>query len=333
MADKNITIYDVAKTAKTSLTTVSRVLNHPEKVSPETKKKILRVIEQLGFKPNSVAQSLASRKSRTIGIMITDFSRLSIANVFNGIIDVGNTYGYNIKIYPVIHEDDIDSNMEKIVSDQINGFIYVNEELSSKNIVNITQILKANKIPSVFANVSSKDKDISTVHIDYTKATYDLTRKFISRGKKNIYLISTSKKYALNKYKERGYTMAMDEAGMVPLIIKTADEPQIIKDHIIELFSDKKIDAAIITNDYIALAVMNTFRELGMKIPEDIEFAGCQNTIVSQLARPSLTSIDFPMYDIGAVSMRLLTKIMDEGETVDNVCLPFTIIKRNSTTF
>ncbi len=333
MADKNITIYDVAKTANTSLTTVSRVLNHPEKVSKQTKDKILKVIEELGFKPNSVAQTLASRKSRTIGIMITDFSRLSIANVFNGILDVGNTYGYNIKIYPVIHEDDIDSNLEKIISDQINGFIYVNEELSSKNIVYITQILKANHIPSVFANVSSKDKDISTVHIDYTKAVYDLTRKFISQGKKNIYFFSTSKKYALNKYKERGYVMALEEMGMSPLIIKTADEPCIVKDHITELFKDKPIDAAIATNDYLALAVMKALTEMGKKIPEDIEFAGCQNTTIAELAIPSLTSIDFPMYDIGAVSMRLLTKIMDEGIEADNINLPFTIIKRNSTTF
>ena len=95
----NTTIYDVAGAAKVSLATVSRVMNNPEKVNPETRERVLKVIKELGYKPNAIARGLASRKSTTIGVIISDITRASVSQMLGGIIDVAKKYEYSIKIF------------------------------------------------------------------------------------------------------------------------------------------------------------------------------------------------------------------------------------------
>ena len=90
----NVTIYDVAKRADVSLATVSRVLNNPEKVAEATKQRVLKVIEDLGYRPNMVARGLASRKTTTVGIIISDLTRASVAEMLSGIIDIADNYKY-----------------------------------------------------------------------------------------------------------------------------------------------------------------------------------------------------------------------------------------------
>ena len=79
------TIYDVAGAAKVSLATVSRVMNNPEKVNKETRDKVLRVIKELGYKPNAIARGLASRKSTTVGIIVSDISRAAMSQLLGGL--------------------------------------------------------------------------------------------------------------------------------------------------------------------------------------------------------------------------------------------------------
>ena len=88
----NTTIYDVAGAAKVSLATVSRVMNNPEKVNPETREKVLRVIKELGYRPNAIARGLASRKTTTIGIIMADISRSAVAQLLGGIQDIAKKY-------------------------------------------------------------------------------------------------------------------------------------------------------------------------------------------------------------------------------------------------
>lgn len=333
MADKNITIYHVSERADVSLTTVSRVLNHPEKVKPETREKVLRIIEELGYRPNAMAKSLAQNKTTSIGVIVSDFSKQSTANLFNGILDIGNQFDYSIKIYSIRDMKALTETVSKIVADRVDGVIYVNEELEQDCVGEIKDILLKNKIPTVFANVSPQTKDISAVHIDYVEAMRELVEKFIQNGHKDIYFIEPIKEYALDKYKLRGYLQAMEEANLKPLIYKSSENPTKNFQEMKDFFKTKKISAAIASTDILAISVLNAVKSLGMKIPNDIEIASSQNTILVQLGKPMITSIDFPVYDIGAVSMRLLTKLMDEGQEPTNMVLKSTIIKRGSTTF
>ena len=328
----NATIYDVARGAGVSLATVSRVLNNPEKVKDETRQRVLKVIKELGYRPNVIARGLASRKTTTVGVVISDITRASVAEMLGGISDIAQNYHYSIKLFSVREDMDVIDTLHNIVAEQVDGVLYLNDELSEMRVNEIKKMFTGNNIPFVFANVVSDNQDVPTVSIDYEKAGYEITKLLIEDNRENIYLLSTARRYSVNDKKEAGYTKAMQEAGMEPKIFRTSGDTLINRQHFSTFFSDKRVDAAIGVRDSIAVSFMNIARDNGRDVPKDLAIAGFQNTKYSLLSRPNLTSIDIPVYDIGAVSMRLLTKLMNSKE-VDNIriILPHYIVKRDST--
>jgi len=328
----NATIYDVAGAAGVSLATVSRVLNNPEKVKEETRQRVLKVIKELGYRPNVIARGLASRKTTTVGIVISDVTRASVAEMLGGISDIAHSYKYSIKLFSVREDMDVVDILKDIVAEQVDGVLYLNDELSSNRVEEVEKIFIDNQIPFVFANVVSDDENVPMVSIDYEKAGYEITKLMVSDGRKDIYLLSTARRYSVNDKKEAGYTRAMQEAGLEPRIFRTSGDTNINRQHFTTFFADKKVDGAIGVRDSIAVSFMNIARDHKVKVPEDLEVAGFQNTKYALLSRPTLTSIDVPVYDIGAVSMRLLTKLMSSKD-VDNIriILPHYIVKRQST--
>lgn len=327
------TIYSVALAAGVSLATVSRVLNNPEKVKQETRDRVLRVIKELGYRPNVIARGLASRKTTTVGVIISDITRASVSEMLGGISDIATNYQYSIKIFSVNEDSDVIDSVQKIVSEQVDGILYLNDELSEKRMIEVKRILDQNNIPFVFANVVDDDEKTPIVSIDYVKAAYELTEILIEEGRKDIYLISTARRYSVNEKKELGYTQAMEKHKLEPKIFRTSGDTTVNRQHFSSFFKDKKVDGAIGVRDSIALSFMNVALDHDVIVPKALSVAGFQNTKYALLARPMLTSLDIPVYDIGAVSMRLLTKLMNTQE-VENIriFLPHYIVKRGSTT-
>jgi len=328
----NATIYDVAGAAGVSLATVSRVLNNPEKVKEETRQRVLKVIKELGYRPNVIARGLASRKTTTVGIVISDVTRASVAEMLGGISDIAHNYKYSIKLFSIREDMDVMDVLKDIVAEQVDGVLYLNDELNESRVEEVKSLFQDNQIPFVFANVVSDDPEVPMVSIDYEKAGYEITKLMIDDKRKDIYLLSTARRYSVNDKKEAGYTKAMREAGLEPKIFRTSGDKHINRQHFKTFFSDKKIDAAIGVRDSIAVSFLNIAMDDQVKVPKDLAVAGFQNTKYALLSRPNLTSIDVPVYDIGAVSMRLLTKLMSTKD-VDNIriILPHYIVKRQTT--
>ena len=128
----NTTIYDVAGAAKVSLATVSRVMNNPDKVNPETREKVLQVIKELGYRPNAIARGLASRKTTTVGIVISDVSRASTSQLLGGIMDIAKKYDYAIKIFGMAENEDIKETMRAVVAEQVDGILFLNDALDQE---------------------------------------------------------------------------------------------------------------------------------------------------------------------------------------------------------
>lgn len=327
----NATIYDVAGKAEVSLATVSRVLNNPEKVNEATRNKVLKVIKELGYKPNAIARGLASHKTTTVGIMLSDVTRASTSQLLGGIIDIAKKYSYSIKIFSMAGDNSVLDSIREVIAEQVDGVLFLNNEIDNEQ-MNIVKEQTANaNIPLVLTNVISEDPELASVAIDYVEASYNITKKLIEKGKKNIYLLSTVRRYTVNTKKEEGYVKAMQEAGLETRIFRTSGDLSINTPHFEEYFENHEVDAAIGVRDSIAVSFMNVMINKGKKVPEDVAVIGYQNTKYAMLSRPALTCIDTPVYDIGAVAMRLLTKIM-KGEDVDNikVVLPHKVINRQS---
>lgn len=327
----NTTIYDVAGAAKVSLATVSRVMNNPEKVNPETRARVLKVIKELGYRPNAIARGLASRKTTTVGIVMADVSRASTAQLLGGIIDIAKKYDYAMKIFSMAENEDIKEVMRSVVAEQVDGILFLNDELEIEQMNSVINQIQEAGIPVVLCNVSYDDIDVPSVSIDYEKATYEITKELLNAGKKDVYLASTVRKYTVNFHKVKGYTKAMEEAGLEPLIIRTSGDVSINTLHFQEFIKNKKFDALISVRDSIAISFMNCAIKAGYKVPEDVSVVGLQNTKYAILSRPNLTCVDTPVYDIGAVSMRLLTKYMQHEEVNETkILLPYRVVERES---
>ncbi len=328
----NTTIYDVAGAAKVSLATVSRVMNNPEKVNPETREKVLRVIKELGYRPNAIARGLASRKTTTVGIVMADVSRASTAQLLGGIIDIAKRYQYSLKLFSIGVDEDIADAMRTVIAEQVDGILFLNDELDKEQMKVAIDFIKDVQIPVVLSNVFYDEDDVPMVAINYDAAVYDMTKKMLEYGRKNIYLFSTVRRYSINAHKEAGYIDAMKEAGLEPKIFRTSGDVSINTMHFTEFFKNEKIDAVLAVRDSIAISFMNVAQKNNMRIPEDISVVGLQNTKYAILSSPNLTCVDTPVYDIGAVSMRLLTKFMKQEEVANNkVLLPYRFIRREST--
>lgn len=330
----NITIYDVAREANVSMATVSRVVNGNPNVKPTTRKKVLATIERLGYRPNAVARGLASKKTTTVGAIIPDISNIFFAELARGIEDIATMYKYNIIL------SNSDSNKEKelelintMLEKQVDGILFMGGNISEAHI----QQFKTASIPVVLAATYDSTEEIPSVNIDYELAAYEATKELIANNNnEQPALVAGADDLVVNHLKYNGYIRALKEANIEvnqAFIIKgdyTYNGGIKAVDQLLQL--DKLPSSVFVTFDEIAIGVIHGFQDKGYKVPDDIQVFGFDNTKLAKMVRPTLSTVVQPMYDIGAVAMRLLTKYMNKEEVADkNVVLPHRLEKRNST--
>ncbi|TQS75438.1 catabolite control protein A [Ornithinibacillus gellani] len=329
----NITIYDVAREANVSMATVSRVVNGNPNVKPATRKKVLATIERLGYRPNAVARGLASKKTTTVGAIIPDISSIFFAELARGIEDIATMYKYNIIL------SNSDQNKDKelqlintMLEKQVDGIIYMGEDISEEHV----QQFSTASVPIVLAATFDESEQIPSVNIDYEQASYEAVNYLIENNKQQPGFLSGHTNTVINQLKYNGYARALKEAG-IPLdesfIVYgdyTYDAGLKAADELLKL--DKRPSSIFAASDEMALGVIHGAQDLGLEVPNDVEVLGFDNTRLATMVRPTLSTIVQPMYDIGAVAMRLLTKLMNK-ENVDDqkVILPHRIVERHST--
>ena len=310
----NITIYDVAREANVSMATVSRVVNGNPNVKPSTRKKVLETIERLGYRPNAVARGLASKKTTTVGVIIPDISSIFHAELARGIEDIATMYKYNIILSNSDQNKDKELHLlNTMLGKQVDGIIFMS------------------------GNVQEQSEEIPSVNIDYEQAAYDAVNALIEKGHRKIGYVSGPEEEPINSLKKNeGYKRALKEAN-ISYNEDYVAEGDYTYDSGIEavqqlLKLEDRPTAIFVGTDEMALGVIHGAQDEGVSIPEDIEVLGFDNTRLATMVRPQLSTVVQPMYDIGAVAMRLLTKLMNKEQVDSNIVqLPHRIEYRNST--
>lgn len=328
----NITIYDVAREAGVSMATVSRVMNGTAVVKKETEKKVRDAISKLSYRPNAVARGLASKKTKSIGVIVPDVSVSYMSEIVRGIEDIAAMYRYHI----ILTNSDAQSGLEVDLIEtmwekQVDGLLFMSDNISRE----VINTFEAAQLPVVLCASSDEKELIPSVNIDNRKASYDATNFLLGEGSKKVLFIGGPRHHTVNgRPRYQGYEDAMKERNIEFDVIECEDLRyesglKCMRERIAKGFPIESIVAA---SDELAVAAIHACQDGGLHVPQDVKVIGFENSRLASMVRPELTTIAQPMYDVGAVAMRLLTKFLTD-EPVDDfiVKLPHDITVRQST--
>lgn len=330
--DDTITIYDVAREAGVSMATVSRVVNGNQNVRENTRQKVLEVIERLDYRPNAVARGLASKKTTTVGVVIPNISNAYFALLAKGIDDIAEMYNYNIVLASSDENEDKEVNVvNTLFAKQVDGIIFMGHRLTDKLRAEFSRA----RTPVVLAGTIDLEHQLPSVNIDYEKAVAEVVAD-LAKNHHKIAFVSGPLSDDLNgKVRLSGYQSALKAHGI-------DDTDQLIFEagyryedgfDLAERVLASGATAAYVAEDELAVGLLNGLFAAGKSVPEDVEIITSNDSEIVKYTRPNLSSISQPIYDLGAVAMRMLTKIMDK-ETLDQkeIILSHGVTKRASTT-
>lgn len=332
MEKQTITIYDVAREANVSMATVSRVVNGNPNVKPATRKKVLEVIDRLDYRPNAVARGLASKKTTTVGVIIPDVSNIFFASLARGIDDVATMYKYNIILANSDGNDQKEVNvLNNLLAKQVDGIIFMGHHITDE----IRGEFSRSKTPVVLAGSIDPDDQVGSVNIDYTEATKHATDLLAKNGNQKIAFVSGALIDPINgQNRIKGYKEALADNGLSYNEGLIFESEYKFKDgiNLAERIRNSGATAAYVTDDELAIGLLDGMLDAGVKVPEEFELITSNNSLLTEVARPRLSSVTQPLYDIGAVAMRLLTKMMNKEDVEDkSIILPHGVEEKGST--
>lgn len=328
------TIKDVARLAEVSISTVSRVINDSKPVSPEARRKVLNAIEVLEYKPNEVARSLVTKKSNLIGVIVNDIGNSYVAQIVQGIEEIGRMYNYDILLCSSYGKSEIESKfIQLLMRKQVEGIILVSEIVNEE----LDDYLKDNSIPFVYLNKFYNILETPTVSIDNEKASIMMMEYLRDLGHRNILYLAQEKdiEITIEKDKIKGYEKVMNSINSKALVhyIKgyTIEDGYNMGENIKDVIKENNITAIFCCQDEIAIGLINYLYDNNIKVPDNISIAGYGDINLASIYRPKLTTIKEPYYDIGAVAIRRILKELSGDSTEEQVIrLPIQVMKRES---
>ena len=331
------TIKDLARELKLSPSTISRALrDHPD-ISPGTKKRVVSLADKLDYHPNSIAQSLQTKKTKTIGVIVPEIKQPFFASVINGIEELAYAAGYTI----IVCQSNETADREVLVTRSLGSHrvagLLVSLSRDTKNLDHF-KILQRRGVPIVFFDRVSNDIEASKVVVDDYKGAFDVVAHLIKSGYRRIAHLAGPKNLSISKFRLKGYMDALRQENL------PFDDSMVVygglddTDGIVgfqKLLNLKTLpDAIFAVNDPVATGAFVMIKEHGMKIPDDIALAGFSNTYMTSLLDPPLTTVEQPSYEIGKTAAQLLMEQINNNNeefVPELIVLKTTLIVRGST--
>lgn len=326
-----VTIYDVAREAKVSMATVSRVVNGNPNVKPATRDRVNEVIKRLNYRPNAVARGLASKKTTTVGVIIPDISNVYYSELARGLEDIATMYKYQT----IISNSDNDSQKEQeifnnLLSKQVDGIIFLGGTLSKET----TNIIKTSSVPVVVSGTHDLDASLPAVNIDYVNASKEITEKFVQDGVKKFAFVGGgySEKAQIDILEGMKSVLSANNIELDESSIYIGQEQYLDGEKAYEAIKSQNPEVIMCISDEQAIGIVHAAQDDGKDIPNEFQVISFNNTRLVKMVRPKLSSVMQPLYDIGAVGMRLLTKYMNDEQIEESkVTLPYSIVYRGTT--
>lgn len=333
-----ITLSDVAKAAGVSPSTVSRVISDSPKISQSTKEKVLKCMDELGYYPNAIAQSLAKKRTGNIGVIMPSRAEDVLLNPFfpealRGILKGASNKGYDILLSTHNEKDDELEHIKNFIrGSKVDGIVLMSSKVNDKSIEYLCKI----DFPfSLIGSPYNFVEIVNNVDNDNYMATYELTMYLTMMGKRRIAMIVGDEELIVTRKRVEGYKRALKESNISYnddlLFIGNFDEKTGHRYGRELLKIDPRPDALIATDDLVAFGAIQVFENLNIAIPEDIAVASFNNSIISRHSNIPFTSVDIDAYKLGEEAINLLVEAMKKEIRGKKTIIPYKIYKRQST--
>lgn len=301
---------DVAKKANVSIATVSRVFSSPETVAEETKKKVLKVVEELNYTPNVLARQLRKMETKTIVVVVPDITNIFFSRVLRGIETIARENGYRVLLGDTENDITLENEYLKTLYEKhADGLILLTARTDRITIEKLSE-----NYPVVLACEYLEGSNLPTVSIDNISAARKATEHLIKLGHRRIAHITGPMNVILSRDRLKGYKQAMEsyELEVDPILIQEGDFYYKTGYNLMLklLFIENPPTAVFAANDEMAIGAIKAIQSQGLKVPEDIAIVGFDNIKMSAIFSPSLTTIGQPTYKIGEKAMNLLLDLI-----------------------
>lgn len=312
--NRKITIYDIAAEAGVSASTVSRVLTGSARVNESKRNRVLAAVEKYNFTPNALAKGLADAKSRMIGLLMADIRNPYYASMFVACEQAAREEDYSVAVYNFLRDMELEEQLLGKLEEQRMDAIILLGGHADELITNMEYAERINNIMEQIPVIITGKLDgtgCDMVRIDHMKSMDLLMEHLLSLGHERIAVLG-GKMDVLSTYeKVMRYKQILKSSGI-------SFEPELIGQNggydicsgytqMNELYQKKDLSvptAVIAINDYAALGVMQSIREHGAKIPEDISVVSFDNTYIAETAIPGLTSIGYDYKEYGSLLVK-----------------------------
>jgi len=342
----NIKLIDIARQANVSLATVSNVINGTRPVSKKLQEKVNKALNELNYKPNRVSHHKSRNSTKSIGVIVTSLRRIFFPEVLYGIQKNAYKHGYNILIDTSEDSIEREVNIVKMFTDnKVEGIIIHSlAEENSSYLSSLSNYVRYNKRISIVSMERNLVKNnIDSVYVNNYLGGCLAIEHLINMGARKIAFLRGPKnsQVANDRYNAYCDIMIKNNLPLEENMVYTGDFSPLSGYRLARrlLLNGIRPDAIFACNDQMAIGAIHAIKEFGLVIPNDIKVVGFDNTFVSSIITPQLTTINVPKYRMGEEAFSLLLNKMNENDNTDNnkeksavgIELPIDLIVRNST--
>jgi LacI family transcriptional regulator len=329
--EKEITIYDIAKHLNISATTVSRGLkNHPT-INKNTRKKIADAAKELGYRSNTFASSLRSKRTHTIGVIVPRLNSNFMSSVLAGMEDAASREHYNLIITQSLEKREKEkSNAHTMFNKRVDGLLI--SLAYDTETINHLQPFFNKGIPVVFFDRTHPHAESTSIVIDNFKAAYEVTKHLLEQGCRRIMHLGGNMLRDVYSERLRGYKRALQDHNilfdekMIYISNLTEQAGAEAAEYILKLKPAKRPHAVFGANDTATVHCMMRLKAAGIRIPGDIAFAGFNNDPISKVIEPNLTTVNYSGYQVGEVAVM---NLIDHLKGVSSIKTTNTIVLRS----
>jgi LacI family transcriptional regulator len=313
MTTKNATIKDVAREAKVSVASVSRVLNGTGGVTPETQKIVREVAARLHYVPDNAARSLITGRTHTVGAVLPDLYGEFYSELIRGIDLAARARGLHLLVSSSHDGVDDAAAAVRAMRGRVDGMLILSEYVD-------TAFLDANlpdSLPAVLLNSAVKSARYPVLNIDNRAGAGAMVKHLVEAGHKHIAFITGPKTNFDAQQRDKGYRAAMAKyAPDVPLSIVAGDFSEESGYRAgKELLAQKvRPEAVFAANDMMAVGCMLAFKEASVAVPDDIALAGFDDILIARYVTPPLSTVQVRIADLGRIALERLAALINPSD-------------------